>query len=192
MDAPDLPPEVRRKALAVAEAVYRLTGLASFDAALKFALRKDAAALIGCAGGMLFFTGDRRAAEREQISALVASLQTMLRFAHSLGFVAGGNAERVLAACSSLLAELAALGLESEPDGPEPFAPNERQEKILAHLAVSGGIKISDIRELFGDACSEKTLQRDLWQLVRAGRLLRAGDNRWTVYSLPPGRTPGV
>ena len=182
--------ELRIKALAAAEAIYRLTGLPSFDPTLKALLRKQATEILGGITGIAFFTEVRRIQEREHLAALIAAIQDIIRFAESRGLIVSGNAERVVAAyraANEYLSVLAEENADTPRTGPpleEPFTPNERQERILAYIAENGKAQLGDIRQLFGDSYSEKTLQRDLWQLVSVGRIQRQGDNRWTVYYL--------
>lgn len=198
--------ELRAKAIAAAEAIFRITDLPSFDPALRFALRRQATEILGSVTGIALFTEVRRTAERERISALVAAIQELLRFVVSLRLVTRENAERIAAAYARVrecLSVVTVEGTESaepvlagrtsgEPpesvESPGSILPdgdlNERQEKIVAYLASTGRAQLGDIHQLFGDVCSEKTIQRDLWQLVSAGRIKRQGDNRWTVYSL--------
>ena len=59
---------------------------------------------------------------------------------------------------------------------------NTRQDRILEYLSGNGQAQISHIRSLFGAEISEKTLQRDLVELVSFGLVRREGDNRWTTY----------
>ncbi|MEK7579260.1 MAG: DeoR family transcriptional regulator [Patescibacteria group bacterium] len=56
-----------------------------------------------------------------------------------------------------------------------------RKEKITALVREKGSVMIKDIAGAIQD-CSEKTLQRDLGDLVREGVLKRKGERRWTVY----------
>lgn len=180
---------LRTKALAGAEALYRLTDLPSFDHALKLTLRKHATEFLGGITGMALFTHVRRSTERERLMAMALSIQELLRFSNSLGLVTAENAERVSGAYRAAGEYLSSIRVDEEPRpaptaGTTPFTPNERQGRILSFLASNGRAQFGDIRQIFGDTCSEKTLQRDLWQLVNAGRIKRHGDKRWTVYSI--------
>ena len=60
---------------------------------------------------------------------------------------------------------------------------NERQQVILSHLKQFQQAKISDFFSVFG-GISSKTIQRDLQDLVAKCMLKRAGEKRWTIYSL--------
>lgn len=226
---------LRTKALAGAEALYRLTDIPVFDPALKLSLRKQATEFLGGITGMALFTHVRRSAERERLLAMALSIQELVRFSSSLGLITAENAERVSGAYRAAGEYLGSIRADEESQpapitnsgsftplqpgrsslqggeeekihgarwGPRPFdpvrseashgvgrvvtgfTPNERQGRILSYLASHGRAQLGDIRQIFGDACSEKTLQRDLWQLADAGRIKRQGDNRWTVYSL--------
>ena len=60
---------------------------------------------------------------------------------------------------------------------------NERQSAILKYLKQSGWSPIKDIAKLL-PAVSSKTVQRELAELVQAGRLRREGIRRWSRYAL--------
>jgi len=60
---------------------------------------------------------------------------------------------------------------------------NERQKRIMDRLARTGQAKISDFFEHFGDI-SSKTIQRDLQDLTTRNLIRKAGDKRWTIYTL--------
>ncbi len=190
MSDPTSQENLRTKALGAAEAIYRLTDLPAFDHALKLALRKQATEFLGGVTGLALFTNVRRLAERERLMAMAVAIQELLRFSNSLGLVTAENAERVAGAYRAAGVYLGSIRVDEEfppaMTSPEPgsFTPNERQGRILDYLTAHGRAQLGDIRQIFGDACSEKTLQRDLWQLADAGRIKRQGDNRWTVYSL--------
>jgi hypothetical protein len=59
----------------------------------------------------------------------------------------------------------------------------ERKEKILNIIREKGEITIKDIASIIPD-CSEKTIQRDLADLVFLGTVKKKGERRWTVYFL--------
>lgn len=58
-----------------------------------------------------------------------------------------------------------------------------RQEAILSVLATKGPSYIKDISLVIRDV-SEKTIQRELAQLVALGKVSRSGERRWTTYAL--------
>ena len=60
---------------------------------------------------------------------------------------------------------------------------NSRQSIIVAILKRKKEIMIKDISPLIS-GCSEKTIQRELSEMVRAGVLKKVGEKRWSRYSL--------
>jgi DNA-binding transcriptional ArsR family regulator len=58
-----------------------------------------------------------------------------------------------------------------------------RREAILAVLRSKDHAYIKDISTVIRDV-SEKTIQRELASLVTEGKVVRAGDRRWTTYAL--------
>ncbi len=57
-----------------------------------------------------------------------------------------------------------------------------RQKKILEHLEGTENSSISDLAVLFADSISEKTIQRDLVDLMVHGLVRAEGDKRWRRY----------
>ncbi|MEX2013596.1 MAG: hypothetical protein WD897_01630 [Parcubacteria group bacterium] len=60
---------------------------------------------------------------------------------------------------------------------------NSRQNVIISLLKRKKEVMIKDISSLI-NGCSEKTIQRELSAMVRAGILRRMGEKRWSRYSL--------
>ncbi len=60
---------------------------------------------------------------------------------------------------------------------------NSRQTSIISLLKGHGGLTIKDFSRVIKD-CSEKTLQRDLLDLVNKGIVRKEGERRWSKYSL--------
>lgn len=71
----------------------------------------------------------------------------------------------------------------AKKQGPVPAAVSPRRESILAVLGAKGPSYIKDISLVVRDV-SEKTIQRELSQLVLEGLVTRKGDRRWTTYEL--------
>ncbi|MBP9771827.1 MAG: DeoR family transcriptional regulator [Candidatus Pacebacteria bacterium] len=57
----------------------------------------------------------------------------------------------------------------------------DRKEKILKIIEEKGALTIKDIAQVAPEY-SEKTIQRDLVDMVLGGRLKKKGERRWTVY----------
>lgn len=204
-----LPETIRIKAVAATEAVYRVSDVRVFDEALKFELRRRATAILS---GVVVFSFHARSSdpaslerwEREHCGELLSALAAVeehIRLGRDLSLISRENAERVLGAYAKIRSSLdevrtlaASEPIPAAPDSPTPdpepanpdtvAALNHRQQKIVEYLGTIPRAQISDIRRIFGEECSEKTLQRDLWQMVSIGFIRREGDNRWTTYFL--------
>ena len=58
----------------------------------------------------------------------------------------------------------------------------ERSQKMVNLIKQKGDVSIKDISYAFTD-CSEKTIQRELNNLVTKGQLKKSGSKRWSRYS---------
>jgi hypothetical protein len=61
----------------------------------------------------------------------------------------------------------------------------ERTDKIIAIIKDKKEATIKDIATLFTD-CSEKTIQRELSDLIEKGQIQKTGAKRWSRYTLIP------
>lgn len=59
----------------------------------------------------------------------------------------------------------------------------ERRDAIMRTIRSKGHVTIKDIAEHI-TGVSEKTIQRDLQELIQHGVLIREGEKRWAVYKL--------
>lgn len=60
---------------------------------------------------------------------------------------------------------------------------NQRQEYVLNILKGQSNLTIKDFSKVIKD-CSEKTIQRELLELVEKGVIKKEGERRWSRYSL--------
>lgn len=60
---------------------------------------------------------------------------------------------------------------------------SERKHSIITLLKGHGGLTIKDFSKVIKD-CSEKTIQRELLDLVEKGIVKKEGERRWSTYSL--------
>jgi DeoR-like helix-turn-helix domain len=67
--------------------------------------------------------------------------------------------------------------------GPVAVKKNKRQSIIIGLLKKKKEIMVKDVSEIVID-CSEKTIQRELQELVAEGVLTKTGERRWTRYYL--------
>lgn len=61
----------------------------------------------------------------------------------------------------------------------------QRQKAIVAILKGQNNVSIKDFSKIMKD-CSEKTIQRELMELVNSGIVKKEGERRWSRYSLNP------
>ena len=61
---------------------------------------------------------------------------------------------------------------------------SDRQKKIITYLEKNSGAGISEIVAFFGESLSDKTVQRDLNELIERGQIKGSGDRRWRKYAL--------
>jgi hypothetical protein len=66
---------------------------------------------------------------------------------------------------------------------PVVIKKNKRQATIIALMKRRKEVMIKDISSVIHD-CSEKTIQRELQELVDRGVLVKEGERRWTRYRL--------
>lgn len=59
----------------------------------------------------------------------------------------------------------------------------QRQDAIIAVLKAQSNVTIKDFSKVIKD-CSEKTIQRELLELVDKGVVKKEGERRWSTYSL--------
>lgn len=59
----------------------------------------------------------------------------------------------------------------------------ERRERVLQVIRAKGSVRIKDISDTIPEY-SEKTIQRDLLDMIRDGAIVREGERRWSKYKL--------
>jgi hypothetical protein len=67
--------------------------------------------------------------------------------------------------------------------GDKNIRQTTRKDDILNLLKKESNLTIKDFAKVIKD-CSEKTIQRELISLVKEGVVKRAGERRWSTYSL--------
>jgi hypothetical protein len=58
---------------------------------------------------------------------------------------------------------------------------NDRYSTILSFVQNHSGVSIKDISAVVKE-CSEKTIQRELTEMIRQGLIRRVGERRWSLY----------
>lgn len=72
---------------------------------------------------------------------------------------------------------------KGQSKGQETPGKGSRRDAILSVLGTKGPSYIKDISLVVREV-SEKTIQRELAQLVAEGQVVRSGERRWTTYAL--------
>ena len=68
-------------------------------------------------------------------------------------------------------------------DKKDSVKKNTRQEAILSIIKNKKEVMIKDISSQF-NGYSDKTIQRELFGMVKDGILIKSGEKRWSRYSL--------
>lgn len=183
--------ETRRRAVAASAAIYRVSDIPTFDPVLKFELRKRSLEVLTGVAGVGFRPEWASEGGHEAALRNIAGVKELLSFGIELKFVSSENGKRILGAYQHLEEDLAiepSQEVAQQPPGfrassdPEGIRLNSRQERILTYISEQGQAPISSICSMFGEEVSEKTIQRDLSELVGAKLIQRQGGNRWTTY----------
>lgn len=180
-------------------ALYRVTDRMEDEEPLKWKLRSCALNLSD-----LFFK-DRESLSlgqeenrNVQMSIIFKNINRLLELAGSLSCISRVNFEVLAREYATLASQVfdkkeAVLLDTRSSDVKEVSIPNEtyhmgdisdRKKKILDFLGKNTGASISSISLLFDNMVSEKTLQRDLGELVLHGFVRAIGERRWRTYSL--------
>lgn len=97
--------------------------------------------------------------------------------------VGAGNAAHVARQERSSAPKAATSSIGHKGHVKDNGGTNPRRDAILSILGGKGPVYIKDISTMIRDV-SEKTIQRELQKLVDEGKIMKAGERRWTTYSL--------
>lgn len=191
-----LPDDIRKRAVAACAAIYRVSDIPTFDAVLKFELRRRSLEIMTGIAGLGVSPDWASGHAHEGLRKQILAIHELIRFGRDLHWIAESNADRIFEAYQRMQEDLAAsiraesvrvedknIEFGAKPSvAPDALYLNSRQDRILAYMREQREAPISQICALFGEAVSEKTIQRDLNELVSSGLIQRRGDNRWTMY----------
>lgn len=65
---------------------------------------------------------------------------------------------------------------------PQEINPQSRKGKVLDFLKTGSAKSVNEIALIFNGETSEKSIQRDLLDLVKIGKISAIGDKRWRKY----------
>lgn len=126
--------EIRVKAIAGAEALYRLTEARNFDSALKFELRKKASEVISGVAGLILNISNRRETA-DDLFAAIAGIAELLDFSSNLGFIIPDNAEKVAKTylrIKEFVGDSYRAGGDGGTSAPEPETQKKEEDRVKA------------------------------------------------------------
>ncbi|HEY4500820.1 MAG TPA: hypothetical protein VJI70_00945 [Candidatus Paceibacterota bacterium] len=192
---------IYKKAERLAKAIHLIAP--AFAESVSLRNRIDAIA-IGLIDAAILSQG----AARLKLSRELLALSSVLRIAHTGGFLSSMNTELISREAHILLQEVAAyeeprLFLDESPTLSEiaKKAPSkapvkkrisdkghikDRRDAVLSVIKDKKKASIKDISTLIRGV-SEKTIQRELSALIASGVVLKQGERRWSTYSLTSG-----
>ena len=177
-------------------ALYRVTDRMESDEPLKWHLRKCALRLSELYGKEPQTLSFR---EEEEGRGLIADMLRMLELASSLSYVSRVNFDVLMREYLPLektkeieskkeKEESSEKSPEPQPALAETVTVSERQKRVLEYLETKENSSIGELMVLFQDTVSEKTIQRDLNDLMIQGKVRAEGDKRWRRYSIFNGK----
>lgn len=101
----------------------------------------------------------------------------------SLSAVAPSATERTRSISDSNLGQRKVSAQQVGTAGSSIKDNGDRTEKIVAFMKGKEKLSVTDIAAGFKD-CSEKTIQRELVNLVASGRVVKEGERRWSRYTI--------
>ena len=194
------------------EAVYRVTDLYPDQEPLKWALRENAVYLYNNLMSITDMSDRKSRYNFKEILSSLCQIINKLDLASLGGFISDINFEIIKKEYGSLkdfLENQQQFILSQEELLIKPELPilkeketkghlmsnrtlsvqrdktEDRKQKILNSLKENDKKTIKEIASIFEDI-SEKSIQRDLADLVKSGHLLANGEKRWRVYYLNP------
>ncbi len=174
-------------------ALYRVTERMADEEPLKWKLRQHALRFSELESLPESSLSLKEAQERLR---LMTNLVSLLDLASSLSYVAKVNFDTLRREYllfeksnqSVLLTERAEeknLPIHiASPEENSNESVSNRQKKILEYLEKTSNSSIGEVSIVFENSISEKTLQRDLSDLMLQGLVRAEGDRRWRKYSL--------
>ena len=194
--------EIRKKAVGLTLALYRVTALFPKEEPLRWRLRQAADDILGDIVEFGYYNGDEKIEKR--IAAKIEVINALLEVAREIGLTHPLNFSVLVREYSWLSDFCAKLATHKESstklytwnnfvDGhKQETSPkrvekstgglNNRQKAIIEHLKSAGEARISDFFKKF-QGISSRTIQRDLQDLVARDLLKREGEKRWTTYT---------
>ncbi|TSC73365.1 MAG: hypothetical protein G01um101470_128 [Parcubacteria group bacterium Gr01-1014_70] len=196
-----------------AAALYRVTDILSDNEPIKWKLRKDAIEFadsildpddnnyhyslvildrliskigIASVGGYIsrlnFQVLER---EYEHVSSvLMQEMSDMHKGQNILSDISIGHYRGHVKDIKDTIKDIKDIEVSSKKDVYESSSTSERQKRITSALVGKGWLPLGDVAALCGERASQKTIQRDLIQLMQEGAIQSKGERRWRTYAL--------
>lgn len=200
MDITDKDKIITDRVKKLTEALYRVTDLYSEREPLKWTLRE---ASLDIYNNLMSIMSDKNFRNFGDITKAISNIIHTLELASLGGFISDVNFGILRREYSNLKLmidsqkELILIEQKIELEQPKqkPIAVSDRmsnrvsdtmsdrKKKIVDFVGANGKKTIKEILPIF-DNISEKSVQRDLLELVKEGKLTTEGEKRWRAYSL--------
>jgi len=195
MDTPDKDKIITDRVKKLTEALYRVTDLYSDKEPLKWMLRE---ASLNIYNNLMSIMSDKNFRNFGGITKAVSNIINTLDLASLGGFISDinfGILKREYSSLKSMIdsqKEIVLIEQKIELEQPKQKSIghsnghdvlSDRKSKIMDILDREGKKTIKEILPIF-DNISEKSVQRDLLELVKEGKLKTEGEKRWRTYSL--------
>ncbi|MEK7630481.1 MAG: hypothetical protein AAB417_00400 [Patescibacteria group bacterium] len=181
-------------------ALYRVTDRMADEEPLKWALRRTSLDLsqVALKNPELLSIPEEEARSKSMVM-LFSELIRLLELASSISYISRINFEVLIREYRHIESSVFRGGQEivaeqrkeipqekksiSTRSYKETAQPSDRQRKILEYITTTeGGISIGDVVTFFEGKISDKTIQRDLSDLVSARTIRSEGERRWRRY----------
>lgn len=203
----------QRKAEKIAQAIYLVSYHIKDIEPLKWELRKESIAFLICLRSVAQSTEVKDLPADMATEAFHSSAEDIIVFLQlgsSTGLISKSNTDIIIREIESILTHIDQDGKDmaskagfvlseeffkqletgdkgqiEKLKGVENIKDKKesRQERILSLLRSRPNLTIKDFANVIND-CSEKTIQRELIDLVEKGIIKREGERRWSKYSL--------
>ena len=200
MDITDKDKIITDRVKKLTEALYRVTDLYSEREPLKWTLRE---ASLDIYNNLMSIMSDKNFRNFVDITKAISNIIHTLELASLGGFISDVNFGILRREYSNLKLmidsqkELVLIEqkVELEQLKQKPITVSDRmsdrvsdiifgrKKKITDFISANGKKTIKEILPIF-DNISEKSVQRDLLELVKEGKLITEGEKRWRAYSV--------
>lgn len=192
MDIMDKDKIITDRVKKLTEALYRVTDLYPDKEPLKWTLRESS---LNIYTDTMSVMSDRNFKNFGGIIKNISHIINTLDLASLGGFISDinfGILKREYSSLKSMIdnqKELVLLEqkieLEQPPQKPAIVSDtmSNRKKKIVDFISTNGKKTIKEILPIF-DNISEKSVQRDLLELVKSRKLITEGEKRWRAYSI--------